>query len=163
MSPRSMGWTPIRQAAQFMLGVPADGPDHALARMLELAQATPLCFVAVAGPGAGDAMSQLWRRGYQRVEAARRATCGAADERSDLLRVLGCQTVPDMRAVIAATYAMLRPGGTLVVDAGALLDEPPRRALVESLLALGLDVQPQAHLGAEILATRPFSRKRAAA
>ena len=111
MPPRPMGWTPIRQAAQFMLGVPADGLNQVLERMLDLAQVTPISFVAVAGPRAGDAMSHLWRRGYQRVEAARRATCGAADERSDVLIVLGCQTVPDMRAVVAATFTMLRPGG----------------------------------------------------
>lgn len=153
---------PLRQAAQFLLGVPTDGINPALDRMLDLAQATPLCFVAVAGPGAGEAMCQLWRRGYQRVEAARRATCGAADERSDVLLVLDCQTLPDARAIIAATYTMLRPGGTLVVDASALLDETPRRALADSLRELGLDVQPQAHLGAEILATRPFSDRRAA-
>lgn len=153
----------LRQAAQFLLGVPTEGINPVLDRMLDLAQATPLCFVAVAGPGAGEAMCQLWRRGYQRVEAARRATCGAADERSDTLLVLGCPTLHDARAVIAATYTMLRPGGTLVVDASALLDETPRRALADSLRELGLDVQPQAHLGAEILATRPFSRSRAAA
>jgi len=154
---------PLRQAAQFLLGVPTEGINPTLDRMLELAQATPLCFVAVAGPGAGEAMCQLWRRGYQRVEAARRATCGAADERSDLLLVVDCQTLADARAVIAATYTMLRPGGTLVVDAGALLDEAPRRALADSLRDLGLTLQPQAHLGAEILATRPFGRRREAA
>lgn len=162
MSPRPTKWVPIRQAAQFLLGVPTEGINPALDRMLELAQATPLCFVAVAGPGAGEAMSQLWRRGYQRVEAARRATCGAADERSDVLLVLGSPTLPDARAVAAATYTMLRPGGTLIVDAGALLDEAPRRALADSLRELGLEVQPQAHLGAELLATRPFSSRRAA-
>lgn len=163
MSPRPLGWTPIRQAAQFMLGVPTDGPDQVLDRMLDLAQVTPISFVAVAGPRTGDAMSHLWRRGYQRVEAARRATCQAADERSDVLMVLGCPTLPDIRAVVAATFTMLRPGGALVVDAGALLDEPARGALLECLRELGLDVQPQAHLGAEILATRPFRRDRAAA
>ncbi|WP_343698483.1 hypothetical protein [Caulobacter sp.] len=157
-----MSPSPLRQAAQFLLGVPAEGLNPALDRMLDLAQATPLAFVAVAGPGAGEAMCQLWRRGYQRVEAARRATCGAADERSDVLLVLDCPTLPDARAVIAATYTLLRPGGTLVVDAGALLDETPRRALAEALRELGLDVQPQAHLRAEILATRPFSSRRAA-
>jgi hypothetical protein len=162
MSPRPPKWVPIRQAAQFLLGVPTEGIRPALDRMLDLAEATPLSFVAVAGPGAGEAMCQLWRRGYQRVEAARRATCGAADERSDVLLVLDCQTLPDARAIVAATYAMLRPGGALVVDASALLDEASRRALAESLRELGLDVQPQGHLGAEILATRPFSRQRAA-
>lgn len=157
-----MSPNPLRQAAQFLLGVPTEGINPALDRMLELAQATPLCFVAVAGPGAGEAMCQLWRRGYQRVEAARRATCGAADERSDVLLVLDCPTLHDARAITAATYAMLRPGGTLVVDASALLDEVTRRQLADSLRELGLEVQPQGHLGAEILATRPFSNRRAA-
>lgn len=156
-----MSPTPLRQAAQFLLGVPTERFDPVLDRMLDLAQATPLSFVAVAGPGAGEAMCQLWRRGYQRVEAARRATCGAADERSDVLLVLDCSTVHDTRAVIAATYVLLRPGGMLLVDAGALLDETSRRALADSLRELGLSVQPQAHLGAEILATRPFRSRRA--
>jgi hypothetical protein len=157
-----MSPTPLRQAAQFLLGVPTEGINPALDRMLEQVQATPLSFVAVAGPGAGEAMCQLWRRGYQRVEAARRATCWAADERSDVLLVLDCQTPQDARAIVAATYTMLRPGGMLVVDAGALLDEVTRRQLADSLRELGLDIQPQAHLSAEILATRPFSNRRAA-
>lgn len=133
-----------------------------LDRMLDLAQATPQVFVTVAGPGGGEAMCQLARRGYQHVEVARRATCGAADERSDVLLIVGCQTLHDIRAIVAATCSMLCAGGTLVVDASALLDELSRRALAESLRELGLELQPQAHLGAEILATRPLSRRKAA-
>lgn len=151
----------IRQAAQFLLGVPTEGVDPVLDRMLTLAQATPLCFVAVSGPQAAEAMGQLWRRGYQRVEIARRATCTAADERSDVLLLVGCPTADDLRASAASTLGLLRPGGVMVVDAGALLDEAPRRALADSLRELGLDVQPQAHLAAEILATRPFDSRRA--
>ena len=45
------------------VGVPPEGIRPALDRMLDLAAATPLSFVAVAGPGAGEAMCQLWRRG----------------------------------------------------------------------------------------------------
>jgi len=116
----------------------------------------------VTGPDAGEAMSVLWRRGYDRVEAARRATCRAADEQSDVLLVIGCATVADARAAAASTVAMLRPGGAMVVDAGAFLDQAPRRALCEALRALGLDVEPQAHLSAELLATRPFSARAAA-
>jgi hypothetical protein len=154
-----MSLHPIRQAAQFLLGVPTQGINPALGRMLDLAQATPLCFVAVAGPEAGEAMSQLWRRGYQRVEAARKATCRAADEQSDVLLILGCETLADARAVAASTMTMLRPGGTLIIDAGAFLDQAPRRQLCESLRELGLETQPQAHLSAEILATRPFAKQ----
>jgi len=157
-----MSLHPLRQAAQFLLGVPTQGINPVLDRMLDLAQATPLCFVAVAGPEAVEAMSQLWRRGYQRVEAARRTTCRAADEQSDLLLILGCETLADARAVAASTLSMLRPGGALIIDASAFLDEAPRRALCDSLRDLGLETQPQAHLSAEILATRPFSGRRTA-
>jgi len=153
---------PFRQAAQFLLGVPTEGIHHTLGRMLAVAQATPLCFVAVTGPEAGEAMSVLWRKGYDRVEAARRATCRAADEQSDVLLIVGCSTVADARAAAASTLNMLRPGGAMVIDAGAFLDQEPRRALCEDLRALGLEVEPQACLSAELLATRPFSKREAA-
>ena len=153
---------PFRQAAQFLLGVPTDGIHQTLGRMLALAEATPLCFVAVTGPQAGEAMSVLWRRGYDRVEAARRATCRAADEQSDVLLVVGCSTLADARAAAASTMTMLRPGGALVIDAGAFLDQEPRRALCEDLRTLGLEVEAQAELSSELLATRPFSKRAAA-
>lgn len=153
---------PFRQAAQFLLGVPTDGIQRNLGRMLALAQATPLCFVAVTGPDAGEAMSVLWRKGYNRVEAARRAACQAADHQSDVLLVVGASTVPDARAAAASTLTMLRPGGALVIDASAIIDQESRRALCEDLRALGLEVEPQAHLSAELLATWPVSKRVAA-
>ena len=153
---------PFRQAAQFLLGVPTDGIHATLGRMLALAEATPLCFVAVTGPEAGEAMSVLWRKGYDRVEAARRATCRAADEQSDVLLIVGCSTVSDARAAAASTLTMLRPGGALVIDAGAFLDQEPRRALCEDLRAMGLEVEPQACLSSELLATRPLPKRAAA-
>lgn len=159
MSPHPLRSHPFRQAAQFLLGVPTHGINPVLNRMLDLAEATPLCFVAVAGPDAGEGMCQLWRRGYQRVEAARRATCRAADEQSDVLLVLGCETLADARAVCASTMTMLRPGGTLMIDAGGLLDEAPRRQLCQDLRDLGLETQPQAHLSSEIMATRPWTSR----
>jgi hypothetical protein len=106
--------------------------------MLDLAEATPLC------------MCQLWRRGYQpsgrppgHLRRGRRAQRRAAG-----------QTLQDTRAIVADLHHA-GPGGTLVA-----LDELPRRALADALRDL-MDVQPQAHLGAEILA-RPFSNRRAA-
>lgn len=146
----------LRQAAQFVLGVPTDGLSAVLSRMLDLAQATPLAFVAVTGPSAGEAMAMLWRRGYHRVEAARRATCRAADEQSDILLVLGCDTVADIRAVAVSTYTMLRPGGALVVDCGALLDASQREHVSASLQDMGLVLEPCSHLAAEIMARRPW-------
>jgi hypothetical protein len=118
--------------------------------------------VAVTGPDAGEAMSVLWRRGYDRVEAARRATCRAADEQSDVLLVVGCPTPADAHAAAASTMAMLRPGGAMVIDASAVLDQAARLALCEDLRALGLEVEPQAHLSAELLATRPFTKRETA-
>ncbi|CAN5406456.1 hypothetical protein BH10PSE4_BH10PSE4_17480 [soil metagenome] len=162
MSSHPLKRSPIGQAARFLLGVPTDGIAATLERMLTLAQATPLCFVAVTGPDAGEAMSVLWRKGYDRVEVARRATCHAADEQSDVLMVIGCATTHDARAAAASTLTMLRPGGVLVVDAGAFLDQEPRKALCEALRALGLEVEAQAQLSAELLATRPFSKRAAA-
>ncbi|PXA86687.1 hypothetical protein DMC25_13635 [Caulobacter sp. D4A] len=153
---------PLRQAAQFLLGVPTEGIDPTLDRMLELAQSTPLCFVAVTGPDAAEAMGQLWRRGYQRVEIARRATCSAADERNDVLLVVGCPTADDMRATAASTLGLLRPGGVMVIDVSAVVDAEERLSLCEGLAQLGLDVQPQAHLAAEILATRRWGWRKAA-
>jgi hypothetical protein len=159
MSPHPFRWTPIAQA---LLGVPADGLQRNLGRMLALAQATPLCFVAVTGPDAGEAMNLLWRKGYGRVEAAHRADRQAPDEQSDVLLVIGCSTALDARAAAASTLTMLRPGGVLVIDASAIVDQEPRRALCEDLRALGLEVEPQAHLSAELLATRPLSKRAAA-
>jgi hypothetical protein len=152
----------LRQAARFLLGVPTDGIHQTLRRMLALAQATPLCFVAVTGPDAGEAMSVLWRKGYDRVEAARKATCRAADEQSDVLLIVGCQAVAEVHAAAASTMAMLRPGGTMVIDSGAFLDQEPRRALCEDLRALGLEVEPQAWMASELLATRPLRKREAA-
>jgi hypothetical protein len=162
MSSHPSKWSSFGQAAQFLLGVPTDGLQATLRRMLAMAEATPLCFVAVTGPDAGEAMSLLWRKGYDRVEAARRATCPAADEQSDVLLIVGCPTVSEARAAAASTLTMLRPGGSLVIDAGAFLDQEPRKALCEDLRAMGLEVEPQASLSAELLATRPFSKREAA-
>jgi hypothetical protein len=75
---------------------------------------------------------------------------------------VGCATAADARAAAASTMAMLRPGGAMVIDAGAVLDQTARRALCDDLRALGLEVEAQAHLSAELLATRPFSKRAAA-
>jgi hypothetical protein len=79
-----------------------------------------------------------------------------------VLLIVGCSTVTDARAAAASTMTMLRPGGALVIDAGAFLDQEPRRALCEDLRAMGLEVEPQACLSAELLAMRPFSKRSAA-
>jgi hypothetical protein len=79
-----------------------------------------------------------------------------------VLLVVGSPTADDIRATAASTLGLLRPGGVMVIDVGALVDAQQRLALCEGLAQLGLDVQPQAHLAAEILATRRWGWRKAA-
>ena len=146
--------SPWNRAALFFLGLPEAADDEPLDRMLGLAEATPLCAISVAGPEAGDAISGLWRRGYQRVEAARRATCPSADERCDVRLVVGCEHAESAAALAANTAAMLRPGGALVVDASRMVSADARRTLCRLLDGYGFACAEGAHLGAEIKAER---------
>lgn len=137
------------QAAEFLLGLPHADP---LDRMLDLAEATPRDAVAVAGPQAADAMVGLWRRGFPRVEAARRATSAAADERCDLLLVVGCPEAVWADTLVGAVAGVLAPRGRLVIDAGLLVDARERAELCGYLRARGLRVGDGAELSAEVLA-----------
>lgn len=143
---------PAAQAAQFLLGLPRSTP---LDRMLELAGASPLDAVAVAGPQAADAMVELWRRGFERVKAARRATCSSADERCDLLLVMGCIDSSGADALVGAVLNMLAPGGRLIIDAGLMLGADERADLCGRLRRRGLFVGDHAGLAAELMAERP--------
>lgn len=151
-------------AARILTGAPVRTHDNTLDRMLDLAQATPLCAVAVAGPEAGDAMSGLWRRGYQRVEAARCATCPGADELCDILLVSGCPRAEAAADLVTRTRAMLRTGGLAIIDAGRMSDPDERLRLCGLLAEAGFALQPEAHLAPEIAARRlpEASRRRAA-
>lgn len=143
---------PAAQAAQFLLGMARSTP---LDRMLELAEASPLDAVAVAGPQAADAMVELWRRGFERVEAARRATCSSADERCDLLLIMGCPDSLSADALTGAVLGMLSPGGRVLIDAGLMLGADERSDLCSRLRARGLFVNDQSSLCAEVMAERP--------
>ncbi len=147
-----MSIRPAAQAAQFLLGLPRSTP---LDRMLELADASLLDAVAVAGPQAADAMVDLWRRGFERVEAARRATCSSADERCDLLLIMGCPDSLSADSLTGAVLGMLAPGGRLVIDAGLMLGADERSDLCARLRARGLFVTDQSSLCAEVMAERP--------
>ncbi len=137
-------------AARLLTGAPARPFDAQLDRMLDLAQADPASTIAVAGPDAGEAMSGLWRRGYPRVEAARCATCPAADELCDLLLVAGCDRAEAAARIAGRTRAMLRPGGLAVIDAGRMSDPNERLRLCGLLAEAGFGIQEGAHLAAEI-------------
>lgn len=137
-------------AARILTGAPARPLDCQLDRMLGLAQASPASVIAVAGPDAGEAMSGLWRRGYPRVEAARRATCPSADELCDLLLVAGCACARDAAHIARQTRAMLRTEGLAVIDAGRMSDPDERLRLCGLLAEAGFALQDGAHLAAEI-------------
>ncbi|ATQ43748.1 hypothetical protein [Caulobacter mirabilis] len=141
-------------AARVLTGAAVRAYDVQLDRMLTLGAAPPSAIIAVGGPDAAEAMSGLWRRGYPRVEAARRATCPAADELCDLLLVCGCDRAQRAAEIARDTRAMLRPDGLAVVDAGRMSDPDERLRLCGLLAEAGFGVGPNAHLAAEIAARR---------
>ncbi|MDO9335027.1 MAG: hypothetical protein Q7T61_01375 [Caulobacter sp.] len=149
-----MSNSPALLAAQFLLGVSARPQIQCLDRMLELAQATPLCVIAVAGPDAADAMAGLWKRGYDRVEAARCATCPSADQVADLLLVVGMESASQVGRSVHGMRAMLREGGLAVIDAGRMTDPDERLRLCGLLSEEGFACRPDAHLAPEILARK---------
>lgn len=142
-------------AARILTGAPQRSYDQPLDRMLDLAQITPLCAVAVAGPEAAEAMCGLWRRGYERVECARRATCPAADEQCDLLMVAGCDRAEAAGRIVRDTRAMLTACGQVIIDAGRMSDPDERLKLCGLLAEAGFAIGPDAHLAPEILARPP--------
>ncbi len=146
--------SPALVAAHILLGVSTRPQSQRLDHMIELAQATPLCAIAVTGPDAADAMAGLWQRGYDRVEAARCATCPSADEKADLLLVMGMGRADDAARVVHAMRAMLREGGLVVIDAGRMTDPDERLRLCGLLSEDGFACQPDAHLAPEILARK---------
>lgn len=141
-------------AAHVVTGVPYRPFDQQLDRMLDLAQATPLSVIAVAGPEAAEAMSGLWRRGYPRVEAARRATCPSADELCDVMLIAGYERAVPAAACVCGTRAMLAPKARVVIDAGHMTDSDERLRLCGLLAEEGFRVQRGAHLAPEIVAER---------
>jgi hypothetical protein len=64
-------------------------PDE---RAIRLAAAHLDDQVSVAGPDGLAAMVSLCREGFDSVECARRATCAGADEKSDVLLIVGAMT-----------------------------------------------------------------------
>lgn len=149
-----MSTSPALVAAQILLGVSVKPQSQRLDRMLELAQATPLCAIAVAGPDAADVMAELWKRGYDRVEAARRATCSSADEKADLLLVVGLASAAEAARSVHGMRAILSEGGLAVIDAGHMTDSDERLRLCGLLSEEGFVCRPDGHLSAEILARK---------
>ena len=126
-----------------------------LDRMLQMTDARPDQGVCVAGPEAGDAMSGLWRRGYSRVEAARRCTCGCADEKCGVLLVLGGSSAEALADLVEAVSPMLASGGRLAISAHELISGEERLRLCNRLAHRGFRYHPKAHLETILLATKP--------
>jgi hypothetical protein len=129
--------------------------DLCIERLLKACRTPSSSAVAVAGPSAGSAMSVLWRRGFERVEAARRVTCPCADQLSDLLLILGCGDAAKAGEVISAVLPILREGGVLAVDASLMAGSEERLKLCRALAHRGLRYREGAHQETEILAYKP--------
>jgi hypothetical protein len=128
--------------------------ERRLDALLSAAEAALDRPVGVAGRGSLDLMCALWRRGFQRVEAARWATCGCADERCDLLLISG-GSVEDAFATVEATRNLLSAGGRLAVTSPDLRRETARHHLCNLLAQRGFRYLPDAPELAAVIAFRP--------
>ena len=124
-------------------------------RLLKAVGATPTTCITVAGPLAGAAMSALWRRGVERVEAARRITSPSADQLSQILLIVGCADMDRIAETLANVLPILAPGGALGVDASCLHSVNERVQLCRMLAHRGLRYRDGVELQAEIVARKP--------
>ena len=106
-------------------------PEQVVQRALALAHVGAGELVTVAGPDGLAAMVSLCRAGFERVECARRATCGGADEDCALLLIAGQMTPDALAETVRATARLLHDDGLLVVQLSADGDD----AVVRSALA----------------------------
>jgi hypothetical protein len=100
----------------------SDGEDISR-RVVNLSRATSEDLVSVAGPCALDLLSLLCRDNFERVQCARQATCGAADDASDVLILAGCVSASGLAEQLQRTMRLLRDGGVLAVQLGDLDDD----------------------------------------
>jgi hypothetical protein len=108
--------------------------DRRLDQMLHLVEARTDEPVGVTGPHALDVMCALFRRGFERVEAARRCTCGCADQRCELLLVPGGRSAEEIASVVESVSSLVSSGGRLAIDIREL-DGPKARLKLCNLLA----------------------------
>ena len=146
-------------AAALRLATPADEPspdplERRLERLLQMVEARPDQPVGVAGYGALDVLCALARRGFQRVEAARRCTCGCADEHCELLIVTG-RSATDIAAAVEAVAAMLAPGGRLGILAHELHGAAEHQRLRNLLAHRGFRYRPGASEAPVLIASKP--------
>jgi len=100
----------------------SDGEDVSR-RLVNLSRAASDDLVSVAGPCALDLLSLLCRANFERVQCARQATCGAADDASDVLILVGQVGASALPEQLQRTMRLLRDGGVLAVQLGELDDD----------------------------------------
>ena len=142
--------------APALADLPCEDPDFQsrLDRLLRLCDTHPDQPVGVAGPEALDLMCALARRGFDRVEAALRSTCGCADQACVLVVVSG-QDADSIAATVEAVGGMLRPGGQLAVLAHRLHGAHDRQRLGNLLAHRGYRYRPDALEGPVMVARKP--------
>jgi len=107
-------------------------PEQIVEKSIYLAHADRGQFVSVAGPDSLTAMVSLCRAGFDHVECARAATCGGADDASDVLLVVGLMTTEALCAVLQRTCRLLRDGGVLVVQLQRASDDLAVRTILKA-------------------------------
>ncbi len=100
----------------------SDGEDVSR-RLVNLSRAASDDVVSVAGPRALDLLSLLCRGNFERVQCARQATCGAANDASDVLILVGDVSASALPEQLQRTLRLLRDGGVLAVQLGDLDDD----------------------------------------
>jgi hypothetical protein len=100
----------------------SDGEDVSR-RLVKLSRAASNDIVSVAGPCALDLLSLLCRDNFERVQCARQATCGAANDASDVLIMAGHVSAPALPEQLQRTLRLLRDGGVLAVQLNELDDD----------------------------------------
>jgi hypothetical protein len=100
----------------------SDGEDVSR-RLVNLSRAASDDLVSVAGPCALDLLSLLCRANFERVQCARQATCGAADDASDVLIVVGAVSAASLAEQLQRLMRLLRDGGVLAVQLNDLDDD----------------------------------------
>ncbi len=153
-------WTP---AAIRLLGVTVNAADRvakdATALFLEQTAPDRTSRIGVLGPDAGEVLSSLWRRGFKRAQAARRAHPAPDDKegRLDILFVAGSISADRATVSIVNVAGGLKCGGDLVVDLAAMPIEA-EADLIERLAPLGFASCPALQPHIQIVANKIAER-----
>lgn len=151
-----MGSSIWSRAAAYPGLAPVHVVSDAIALFLEQTHPDRNARIGVLGPDAGEALSNLWRRGFKRAEAARiaHATPDHEEARLDLLFVAGSTSADRAALSIANTAAGLKRGGALVVDLGAMPAHAEGATLIARLAPLGFAARPALSPHIQILADK---------